>query len=125
MSGIDRTHPPEWYSPVMRSLGTVGAAHSLTTRFWRIKPSHAMNVHPVDPRVGNVRNNDPSLYEVYELPPACPKFAWIQEDLDFDSGLLHVRRSLGEQKEGDPKTRASKKPVPIKDRACILPQTLA
>ena len=28
-----------------------------------------MTAHPVDPRVGNVRNNEPSLCEPYECPP--------------------------------------------------------
>lgn len=28
-----------------------------------------MTAHPVDPRVGNVRNNEPGLCEAFECPP--------------------------------------------------------
>ena len=35
------------------------------------------------------------------------------EDIDFDNGKIHVRRSLVDQIAGEPKTEASKRPIPM------------
>jgi integrase len=35
------------------------------------------------------------------------------EDVDFDNAKIHVRRSLVDQMEGEPKTEASKRPIPM------------
>lgn len=35
------------------------------------------------------------------------------EDVDFDNAKIHVRRSLVDQVEGEPKTEASKRPLPM------------
>lgn len=35
------------------------------------------------------------------------------EDVDFDNAKIHVRRSLVDQTEGQPKTEASKRPIPM------------
>jgi integrase len=35
------------------------------------------------------------------------------EDIDFANGKIHVRRSLVDQIEGEPKTEASKRPIPL------------
>ncbi len=35
------------------------------------------------------------------------------EDVDFDNAKIHVRRSLVDQVEGEPKTEASKRPIPM------------
>lgn len=34
-------------------------------------------------------------------------------DIDFANGQIHIRRSVVEQEEGEPKTKGSKKPVPM------------
>jgi integrase len=35
------------------------------------------------------------------------------EDIDFDNGMIHIRRSLVDQIEGLPKTEAAKRPIPL------------
>ncbi|HEY3989451.1 MAG TPA: site-specific integrase [Acidobacteriaceae bacterium] len=35
------------------------------------------------------------------------------EDVDFENGMIHIRRSLVDQVEGLPKTEASKRPIPL------------
>lgn len=35
------------------------------------------------------------------------------EDIDFDNGKIHIRRSLVDNVEGQPKTEASKRPIPL------------
>ena len=35
------------------------------------------------------------------------------KDIDFENGRIHVRRSLVDQIEGEPKTEASKRPIPL------------
>ncbi len=35
------------------------------------------------------------------------------EDIDFENGKIHIRRSLVDQIEGEPKTEASKRPIPL------------
>lgn len=35
------------------------------------------------------------------------------EDIDFANGKIHIRRSLVDQIEGEPKTEASKRPIPL------------
>jgi integrase len=35
------------------------------------------------------------------------------EDIDFEHGRIHIRRSLVDQVEGEPKTEASKRPIPL------------
>ncbi len=35
------------------------------------------------------------------------------EDVDFSEGLIHIRRSLVDMVAGEPKTKGSKKPVPM------------
>lgn len=35
------------------------------------------------------------------------------EDIDFENGKIHIRRSLVDNVEGEPKTEASKRPIPL------------
>jgi putative SOS response-associated peptidase YedK len=49
----------------------------------------SMTSYAVDPRVGNVRNNEPALTQPYKSPPGTPGQAASQPDL----GLLHSIQS--------------------------------
>lgn len=45
------------------------------------------------------------------------------DDIDFENGKIHIRRSLVDQIEGEPKTEASKRPIPLEPALAFALET--